>query len=83
MLGFAKSVLSTYTQHPLLVSLVIVGALFATGGIIVEESIGNGTAAAFLIVYGIIAVSLSLTGYLLSGLSKLVIKIRRRTGFSN
>jgi len=80
MFKFTKSFLVERTSHPILVSLFLIAAVFTAAGFAVEETVGNGGASAFLVVYAIMAVFLSLTGYVMIALGKVVTRFRRQVG---
>ena len=80
MLGFAHSLLTEHTDHPILVSLFITAAAFAGAGFLVEHLTANGVASAFFVVYAIIAAFLGGLGYAVLYLSKLAVKLRHQMG---
>jgi hypothetical protein len=78
MLEFAKSVVTRYSEHPLLFSLLLVAGLFAGAGVVVEQFVGNGVAAAFLVIYALLSAFLGAIGYAILVTAKVVSRTRRR-----
>lgn len=76
-----KNVTSPITDrvdHPILAGLFVLAIIFAVGGVAVEQFVGNGVAAAFLIVYAIFAVVMGSVGYAVLLGRKLVSQFERR-----
>lgn len=63
MFRFTYNVITNYSDHPLLVSMFLLAALFATAGVIVQELTGNGVASAFLVIYAMFAGFMGAAGY--------------------
>lgn len=78
MLEFAKNVITSYSDHPLLFSLFIIAVLFGTAGVAVEQFMGNGVAAAFLVIYALLSAFLGGLGYAILIAARLVSRARRR-----
>lgn len=78
MLEFAKNVVTRYSDHPMLFSLLLLAVLLAGAGVAVEQFTGNGVAAAFLVIYAVLAAFLGGLGYAILVAAKLVSRARRR-----
>ena len=80
MLGYAKSIITSYSSHPLLVSCFIISVIFLSSGYVVESFTGNGVASAHFAVYGVISAILGTVGYLILFTVKMTRRIRRKSG---
>lgn len=78
MLAFAKHVVTNYSDHPLLFSLLLLAVLFAAAGVAVEQFTGNGVAAAFLAIYAMLSASIGGLGYAILIVARLVFRARSR-----
>lgn len=83
MLELARAFVTDHSEHPILVTLFIMAAVFVAGGIAVDQITGNGVASAFFIVYAIVATFLGATGYTVLLAARLVTKVQRQMGIAS
>lgn len=78
MFEFAKNIITSHSEHSLLFTTFLTAVLFAVSGVAVELFLGNGVAAAFLVIYAMLAGTLSALGYALVYAGKYLSRSRRR-----
>lgn len=78
MLGFAKDVITSRSEHSLLFTTFLMAVVFAAAGVVVEVFLGNGVAAAFLSIYALLAALLSGMGYATLFAGRLLTRLRQR-----
>ena len=74
-------IVSPYSDHPLLLSLFVIAAMFFVASIGVDLLTEAAIAAAHLMVYGFVATFLGAVGYGLLLLGKLIRRIQYEYGF--
>lgn len=79
MFQHTVSFITSRTDHPFIASLFLLAAGFAVVGVLVETMVGNGTAAAFLVIYAMLAGVIGVLGYAVLYMLKLVSMVRERT----
>lgn len=80
MLRRANEILGTYTDHSILAALFVVAAGFAALAVLVDAFGSSGVASAHLMAYGVLSLSLGLTGYALVYLGKVARRLHRELG---
>ena len=66
MLRFVQSLIVRYSDHPYLAGILLIGAVLAAAGVVVDVVVGNGLIGGFLVVYALIAFFLGALGYALA-----------------
>jgi len=79
MFEYTVSFLTSNTDHPFIAGLFVGAVVFAAAGVVVDVTVGNGTASGFLIIYAMMATVLGLFGYAALYTLKLASMVRELT----
>lgn len=80
MLRRANEILGRYANHSILASLFVVATLFAALAVVVDFFGSSDVAAAHLMAYGILSLSLGIAGYAMVYLGKVARRLHRELG---
>lgn len=76
MFEHTRQAIAERTDHPLLLSLLIIAALFVAFGFALEAA-GEGVAAAFFAIFALIFAALSVIGYAVTFTVRIILRSER------
>lgn len=82
MIRYAVSFLSEHTNHPLLMGLFVIAAVFLAGGAVAGLVFDNNTVEGFMTVYAVMAAAMGAFGYAMVFIAKFGSAILRQYQFS-
>lgn len=78
MIRYAVSFLSEHTDHPLLMGMFVLAAVFLIGGAVSGQVFGNEIIEGFLTVYAVMAAAMGAFGYALVFVARSLSKVLRQ-----
>lgn len=82
MIRYAVSFLTDHTDHPLLMGLFVIAAVFLAGGAVAGQVFDNNTIEGFMTVYAVMAAAMGALGYMMVFIAKFSSMILRQYRFS-
>jgi len=79
MFEFTVSMLTSWTDHPIIAGMFLLAVMFGIAGVFVEIVLANGTAAGFFIIYAIFSALLGVCAYLMLYVLKIISLLRHRS----